>query len=505
MAGRRPFFRNQNLPLALAWAMVTVAAAMLFVRGVLPGLSFSGDLTMIHAGARAWLQGENLYDFDTLYDTWQASGGGKERPREERWFVALYPPTTYAVVAPVGALGWPAGRAVWAGLSLVSLAAVAGWGAAWLGGTRRSKPRAIQRKGDSLPGVGRGPWHRGWVLPLLLAAWISCGPVATTFEFGQLGLVVLALVVWAVGTPGWKPPAWVAGLALAMAGCLKPQLAGVFALGFVALGRWRELGWTLGIGLAVAAVAVLRLEAAGVAWATGLLQNVERFAGEGFADPSPVNPVAWQMIHLEPLWRRFFSGGAGIGVAAVLLAGVAAVTWRVSSMPGDLPLDALDNLDARDAKASHPSGERGGPGGLGKGQAPWREGQAPWHEGQAPWHGGDLELPLWVMSVAAVVTLLIAYHRAYDAVLLAVPAVWAMRGLLAGGGLRPALVLGGVAVFWGPMPELLNHLAHRGWLAPSPTWPFALETAVMFHRPAVLVGLLGVLVVAGSVKPRVAT
>lgn len=112
---------------------------------------------------------------------------------------------------------------------------------------------------------------------------------------------------------------------------------------------------------------------------------------------------------------------------------------------------------------------------------------------------------MWVMSVAAVVTLLIAYHRAYDAVLLAVPAVWAARSLRAGGGLRPALVLGGVAVFWGPMPELLNHLAHHGWLPRSQAWPFALETTVMFHRPAVLVVLLGVLVGAGPVKRRVAT
>ena len=155
------------------------------------------------------------------------------------------------------------------------------------------------------------------------------------------------------------------------------------------------------------------------------------------------------MINLEPLWLRFFSGGAGLGVAGVLGAGAVGVAWR-----------------ARGA------GDR------------------------------DPAFPLWVASVAAVATLLIAYHRAYDAVLLAVPAVWAARTLAAGGGRRwaAAAVLLGVAVFWPPLPELLNHLAHHGRLPRSTAWPFWLETAVMFHRPAVLVGLLGVLVAGGSVR-----
>ncbi len=292
---------------------------------------------------------------------------------------------------------------------------------------------------------------RRWVPLLLLAAWLSAGPVATTLEFGQLGLVVLALVLFAVGMPrsgiGSRPPAWAAGAALALAGCVKPQLAGVFALGFVALGRWRELGWMLGVGLAVAALAVLRLEAAGADWLDGLLGNLRRFAGTGFADPSPANRVAWQMINLEPLWLRVFAGGAGFGVAAVLIAGVAGVAWRACRRQSD----------------------------------------------------ADAGFALWVMSVAAVVTLLIAYHRAYDAVLLAVPAVWAVRGLrelLVGRRTAPLLVLLGVAFFWPPLPELLNHLASRGVLPRSNDWPFWLETLVMYHRPAVLLAVLAVLLAA---------
>ncbi|MBB6441758.1 glycosyltransferase 87 family protein [Phycisphaera mikurensis] len=425
---RPPETKRPRGLVGFAWAVLAVAGILLLVRGVLPGLAFSGDFTMIHAGASVWLDGGNPYDFDTLYNGWKADGGGSERPREERWFVALYPPTTYAALAPVGALGWPAGRAAWVLLSGLSVAGVAAWGAAWLRRNPTHPPRGVA------PERAR-PW-----LVLLLAAWLSAGPVATTLEFGQLGLVVLALVALAVGTPGWRPPAWAAGAALAGAGCVKPQLAGVFALGFVALGRWRELAWTLGVGSAIAAVAVLRLEAAGVAWATGLLDNVRRFAGTGFADPSPANRVAWQMVNLEPLWRRFFSGGAPVGVAAVWAVAAAGVAWRVR--------------------------KRAGPAGG---------------------------FTLWVMSVASVVTLLIAYHRAYDAVLLAVPAVWAVRGLLAGGRLAPAAVLVGVAFFWPPVPELLNHLAFRGWLPRSQRWPFVLETAVMFHRPGVLVGVLGVL------------
>ena len=419
---------------AAAWSLVAVAAVPLVVRGVLPGLTFSGDFTMIHAGADVWLAGGNPYDFGTLYDAWKAAGGGSERPREERWFVALYPPTTYAVLSPLGALPWPVARALWVFASLASVAWVALWAGVWI--QEREAARTPSKPAQLL----------------LLAAWLSCGPVATTLEFGQLGLVVLALVTAALGTPRrgerrWTP-AWAAGAALALAGCLKPQLAGVFAIGFIALGRWRELGWTLGVGLAIAAIAVLRLEAAGVAWVDGLLGNLRRFAGTGFADPSPANPVAWQMVNLEPLWRRFFADGAGVGVAAVLVAAVAGVAWRL--------------------------------------------------------RGADREpYALWVMSVAAVVTLLVAYHRAYDAVLLAVPVVWAVRRLLDGHRWPSAIVLAGVAVFWPPLPELLNHLSHHTPLPRSTGWPFWMETAVMYHRPVVLVGVLGVLLLAANpVTPR---
>ena len=431
-----------------AWVALAVAVVLLLVRGVGPGLSFSGDFTMIHAGARVWLEGGDPYNFETLYDRWQAAGGGSERPREERWFVALYPPTTYAALAPVGALPWRWGRAAWVLLSVLSLGAVAWWAAAWL---RAPGCHARSGVGAGPAEVGTGNTHPlegvapGWSRLLLLAAWLSAGPVATTLEFGQLGLVVLALVALALGTPGSRPPAWAAGAALALAGCVKPQLAGVFALGFVALGRWRELGWTLGVGSAVAAVAVLRLELAGVAWVDGLLGNLRRFAGTGFADPSPANRVAWQMVNLKPLWLRLFSGGAGWAVAAVLAAAGARVAWRA------------------------------------RGRSSTRGGYA------------EADLALWVTAVAAVVTLLVAYHRAYDAVLLAVPAVWAVRALPSGRRVAPTLVLLGVAAFWPPLPELLNHLAHHTRLPRSTDWPFWLETAVMYHRPAVLLGVLGVL------------
>jgi len=225
----------------VAALLLVLAAAGLFVqRGVARGVAGAHDLTMMYAGARQWVGGGNPYPLDAAYDAYLDGGGGAERPRDPKWFAQLYPPTTYAVMAPVGALPWSVARGVFCGLNLAGWA-LAGW---WAWGWR--------------PRVGGG--SRALAALLLAAGLLAWAPVHTTLAFGQLGGVVVGLVCLGVGRPerqkrlasgddtffvfkkGVVPfSELLQGLALAAACCLKPQLAGLFVVVLGLTGRWRTV------------------------------------------------------------------------------------------------------------------------------------------------------------------------------------------------------------------------------------------------------------------------
>ncbi|MEM8783162.1 MAG: glycosyltransferase family 87 protein [Planctomycetota bacterium] len=455
----------------VAWGLLTVAAVFLLVqRGVVRGAAFSGDFTMIYAGARVWLEGGNPYLLDTLYGSFEAAGGAGERPKDPTWFVALYPPTTYALLGPLGALSWTAARLAWLGLSLVSLGAIGVWVGRWWNAYGSTRAATSHRRA-----FGRA---RSWTTPGLLW-WVPLGlaymPVHTTLRFGQLGLVVLAMCVWAIGTPRrgtedrsqTSEPMFAAalsGLLLAVAGGLKPQLAGLFALGLLATGRWRTFAWCVVWGLGIVGVAVGRWMlpdgTALAAWWTALRENLDAFAGQGFADPRPSNPVAHHMIHLEPWFWRLgdglgltgISGFARLAAAAGLAATIAAAVWMAWR------LQRLGQIS-----------ERRTPG----------------------------PVTLWVAALAATLTLLIAYHRAYDAVLLAVPVAWACLAWSMGRRWSAAAVVVASLLYLVRLPEVATALIRRGQLSAAwqelPGW-----SAVFLHQGTWALLLIAVaLLIAG--------
>ena len=321
-----------------ALLLVVLASGVFVQRGVSRGLAGSYDLTMMYAGSRQWVQGGNPYPLYAAYDAYLGGGGGAERPRDPKWFAQLYPPTTYAVMAPVGVLPWSAARAVFCGLNLAGWA----WAAWWAWGLRPERDKRNVKRANQT----QVAWGAIW----LMTAFLAWAPMHTTLAFGQLGGVVVGLVCLGIGglrqnerreakssnrilshqvtsdSGGCRPFAlgkgaalvWLdalRGLVLALACCLKPQLAGLFVVVLAATGRWWIVGWTCGWGGVIAAAAVGRLVMTAPTWWEDLRSNVAAFAGTGFADPSPANGYAWQMINLEP-WLRHV--GAGEALAWVL-------------------------------------------------------------------------------------------------------------------------------------------------------------------------------------------
>ena len=425
-----------------------VACVLLGVRGVArgldPGAIGGADFTMVYAGARAWWLGLDPYDHAVLIELYTAAGGGRERDLDPRWFASLYPPTTYAVLGPLlGWAAWPWARLIWMATNLVA------WAGGGLLGDR------LLRQG------GAGPAGRlGWA-----AVWAGFGAVHTTLAFGQLGLVTGVLAVAGlVGVAGVarasrgfretdRPDTgrlagarrllW-PGLALAVASALKPQLAGFFVLAAIAL-RPAVLMPAAATGLALVVLAVGRLAAAGpdaAGWLGTLRHNLAAFrdpATAGLADPTPANPFTYQMIHLAPGLHRL---GLGLGPVAGVLGWAAGL---------GLVAIVLHHLRRRGPIARDPAALA------------------------------------WAAAGLGAASLLVVYHRYYDAVVLLAVPVWLglawqnRRAWTRTERAGVALVAAGFALLMIPGTSMLAMAVRRGWLPEVVTGVPGFDALVLHH------------------------
>ena len=162
-----------------------------------------------------------------------------------------------------------------------------------------------------------------------------------------------------------------AGVALGLAAALKPQLAGLFVIYLAMRRQWMPFVVACGVGAVILGIGILRMELAGIDWLSGLRSNVSAFKLGGVGDPGPGNPYRYQMVNLEPVLRALWDAPRLMSNVAIL-AGVVlvAMAWRI----------------ARRAQS--------------------------------------LDGELLAMSLLTLVSLLVVYHRYYDAAMLAVPMLW---------------------------------------------------------------------------------
>lgn len=288
-----------------------------------------------------------------------------------------------------------------------------------------------------LPGRWLGTWLAG-------AVGIALAPAHTAIAFGQSPVLVAVLLTMAfmprsgTGRGGW----------LGLASAIKPQL-GVPFVAYAAYRRqWRALAVALGVAGLIALLAVVRLEWAGIDWLAGLQRNIHEFVTRGAGKPTLDNPIRQQMIHLQTLTMTLLPGsGAATGVAWAivgLLAGAHFLPWRAG---------AEDGPDRRLAS----------------------------------------------LSLVAVLTLLVAYHRFYDAVLLLLPVMWWARCVWR--RKNTALAWTGAAMllpFVLPTAAMLQRFERWGWVPEALTqaswwWPVA-----KLHQVWALLGLAVVLILAGK-------
>ena len=186
------------------------------------------DVRIYYVAAQAGLRHgwPAIYDMATLRSLSAGFAGGQTNIDSSATYVS--PPLLAWIFAPLTALPEPVAYALWAAVSLAALI--------WM--WRVAAPY------DGLPKV------------VLLLAALALWPVLDAFYRGQPVLILLALIAAA----WWlteRDRHWAAGIALAIATALKPQVVYLVPLALLVAGRYRVvLGWAVACALLTVAFAV---------------------------------------------------------------------------------------------------------------------------------------------------------------------------------------------------------------------------------------------------------
>jgi hypothetical protein len=283
------------------------------------------------------------------------------------------------------------------------------------------------------------------------ALWLA--PFGTGFGLGQISLLVLAMgalghVLRARGGGG---SAFAGGALMGAGAVIKPQLGLLFVVYEAGRMRWRVLA---GAGAAAAILVVLgaaRLASSGVSWLGVWRRHIGEFP---FADgdPTGTNPVAYLQYQFAYPLHTLTDDRLLVQVLVLGILGAVSLAYFFVDL------------------------KRG------------RE-------------RGESKAELVSLSMVSVVTLLITYHRIYDAVLLLFPlalgvAMLAGRGPWGRSGRGPgAALLLLLAPFVAPGTVLLKAVERRGILPDGLAGSILWETLIVPHATWALLGACVLLVV----------
>jgi hypothetical protein len=403
------------------------------------------DASLVLTSARVFLHGRNPYDLATVDAEWMKEPGFAGARITERGRGAIvYPPSTYLLASPIAALDLKTRTLLWNGLASIAypISVLILLSFARL---RLLSPAGLTMLGLSLISCGASKT-------------ISLGqPGSFAFLFLSLSLFLMGRLIpedgGASAARGRTRTDWLAGLALGIAIAIKPQLAGLFVAYALGRGRWRMV---LGTGVAAAALfglGALRLALTHEPWMESWRGNLETFWSGGEGDPAGQSNRIFMLINLQnPLHYLGFSESAAKAIGTGLPVLVALVYAAIDGMRGGAKGEGMRELAS--------------------------------------------------LSMVATVSLLVTYHRYYDAILMAIVAalvvvLW-IRGLRA----SAIVTMLFLAVLLVPGPAILLKLNMSGRLSDAIYASPLVQRGLLFQHTYALVGLLVWLPVLRSRLPR---
>lgn len=272
---------------------------------------------------------------------------------------------------------------------------------------------------------------------LMIALGAALSAAHTCLALGQTAILITAFVVAGTSAQLAGRP-WLAGSLLGVAAVVKPQLAALFVLYQLIRGRWRIAGAAAAAGAALTLVGIARMHLAGVDWWTAWQANIAEFVAGGEGDPVKAGAYAFLLIHLQsPLVVMGFERDAARYIA---IAGLAALWFAYLVI---------------DRRRSDGSNER--------------------------------TTEMMSLSVVAAITLLIAYHRYYDATLLLFPLVMMFQLLKRGERSRAMITALVLIPLWIPGPPALAAIETRNILPAALTESLLWRAFILPHHTWMLV------------------
>lgn len=227
---------------------------------------------------------------------------------------------------------------------------------------------------------------RGWGEPTwwIIGICLLLSPIHSSLKTGQT--TILAGATALAGLRLLHGRAVLAGVLLGFSAAVKPQMTAILVVLLAATGHWRACWSACLTGLAMLSISIGRMEIVDAAWLSQLRENLHLFTHGGHGDPTIANENWHLRMDLVMALHAFTD-------RRVL---VQAIAWTVffSLCGGAILLDRARRAGIR--ATAGPANE----------------------------HTAD---SLLLPSILVVATLLPAYHRFYDAILLVLPWLWIVQ------------------------------------------------------------------------------
>jgi hypothetical protein len=287
--------------------------------------SVSIDFAVNYASSRLWLQGRNPYDPALLKAEFigPARGPAAIAPKYATQ-PAVYPPTMFALIAPIAWLPWNAANWIWclASTALVLLSL---------------------RK---ILAASKLPVGAYWAMAAALTAF---SPTHTGLAMGNPSAVACALTTLAA-LAALEERETAAGLLTGAAVCLKPQIAICAVALFLAWRKPRAVVIAAATAAGSAAISLLRAPSweEYLTWLQTLRANVSSgFFPGGANDASIANPVSFLFINVQALLGLLIRDATFLDAAAWIILAALFIVYakrRTGSRDHDVAFAAVMTL-----------------------------------------------------------------------------------------------------------------------------------------------------------------
>ncbi len=271
------------------------------------------DFISPYCQSRMWLRGEDPYSPQGLARFW---------PPESDRFVFLssdladgtlvlkhgiptaYPLTAFVLILPVTLLPWHIAHPLWLAITVFSFCVAAA---------------SMLSAGRFLPLTQRGIFFLSLALAL--------APFHTGLAAGSIVSVAVAASAAALWAACRDHDA-LAGVLLAVAAGLKPQIGLPFIFYYLVRRRWRIPAIAAGVLAALAAVALIRLVPSGTPWLENYLyDNRILFAQGSLGDYTEGNPIRFGLVNLQVAAYTMLHHRAAANLTALAVATAAGLVW----------------------------------------------------------------------------------------------------------------------------------------------------------------------------------